>query len=490
MARIGVDRFADAVGGWTEGGGPLYARLADALRRAVDEGRLPGGTELPPERQVAEVLSVSRSTVVSAFEQLKQEEVLRARQGSGTWVRRRTRPPDEGRIELVEELEGHAIVRDLGDAPDDTIGFTAAAVDRAPEVLTALSELDEATLRRWTTGHGYLPLGLPLLRETVADRLSTTGLPTRPEQVLITTGATEAILLAARLFAEPGDPVAVESPSYPGAIDVLHAAGTRLLTVEVDPGGVRVDHLADLLGRSLPRLVYLVPDFHNPTGVVLNERRRQEVARLAAEYHVPVLEDLVQTDLWFDEPPPAPIATHDPEAPILTVGSMSKVFWGGLRIGWMRANETTIGRLGRMKAVTDFGTPVIDQLLASRLLPRTDQVSAWRRQELRERRDVLTTALERHLPDWDWHEPPGGLCLWVTLPEHRAIQLSRVAVDHGVVIVPGHTFGPGDQRHPGRIRLTFVAEPAVIEEGVRRLGAAWADVSDGARRAPQQALVV
>lgn len=490
MTEVPDDRLLEVLAGWTAGEGPLYGRLADALRRAVEDGRLAGGTELPPERRLAELLSVSRSTVVSAFERLKDDGVVAARQGSGTWVRRQVRPPDEGRIELVEQLEGHAIVRDLAGAPDGTIGFTAAAVDRAPEVLTTLTELDEATLRRWTTGHGYLPLGLPPLREAVATRLTATGLPTDPEQVLVTTGATEAILLAARLFAEPGDPVAVEAPSYPGAIDVLHAAGGRLLTVDVDHNGVRVDHLADLLGRSLPRLVYLVPDFHNPTGVVLTERRRREVARLAAEYHVPIVEDIVQTDLWFDGPTPAPIASHDPAAPILTVGSMSKVFWGGLRIGWVRANETTIARLGRMKAVTDFGTPVFDQLLAAQLIPRTDEVAAWRREELRERRDVLAAALARHLPDWSWLEPPGGLCLWVALPDDRAARLGRVATDHGVAIVPGHAFGPGDQRHPSRIRLTFVAPPAVIEEGVRRLAGAWNDLAEGASRTPQQALVV
>lgn len=490
MAEIDPDRLLEVLHDWTAGEGPLYGRLAAALRRAVEDGRLAGGTELPPERRLAELLSVSRSTVVSAFEQLKEEGVLAARQGSGTWVRRRVRPPDEGRIELVEQLEGHAIVRDLSGAPDGTIEFTAAAVDRAPEILTTVGELDQATLRRWTSGHGYLPLGLPPLREAIARRLTATGLSTEMDQVLVTTGATEAILLAARLFAEPGDPVAIEAPTYPGAIDVLHAAGGRLLTVDTDHGGVRVDHLADVLARSLPRLVYVVPDFHNPTGIVLNEARRREIARLAAEYHVPVVEDIVQTDLWFDRPTPAPIASHAPDAPVLTVGSMSKVFWGGLRIGWVRANETTIARLGRMKAVTDFGTPVLDQLLAAQLLPRTDEVAAWRREELRERRDVLTAALTRHLPDWTWTAPPGGLCLWVTLPDDRALQLSRVAVEHGVAIVPGHAFGPGDQRHPARVRLTFVAPPAVIEEGVRRLATAWGDLGEGAPRTAHQALVV
>ena len=478
------------LGPWTEGTGPLYRRLGAALGNAVDDGRIPAAAMLPPERQLADALGVSRSTVVAALEELKQAGRLEARQGSGTWVRGRRRPPDEGNRELVEQLEGHAVLRDLTGAPTQSVEFTAAAVDCAPEVVAASTSLDRADVARWSVGHGYNPQGLDVMRQAVADRLSGIGLPTTPQQVLITTGATEALLLAARLYLEPGAPAVLETPSYAGAIDVLHAVGARLLGVDVDVSGTRTDQLAEVLARSLPRLVYLVPDFHNPTGIVLSPRRRAEVARLAAEFHVPVIEDIVQRELWLDRPAPPPIASYTPDAPVLTVGSMSKVFWGGLRLGWIRGAETTIARLARMKTVTDFGTPLIAQMVAAQLLPSMDVIGERRRAELTERLDLLIAAVGEHLPDWRCPRPSGGLSVWAQLPTPRADELVRRATAYGVAVVPGSTFSVDHTRHADRIRLPFVAEPAVIAEGVRRLGQAWDSLDRRDSRAPAPALVV
>jgi DNA-binding transcriptional MocR family regulator len=488
--RISPAALAALLQGWGAEPGPLYQRLAEALLQAIRDGRLPDGAVLPPERHIAEALAISRSTVVAALESLKRSGQLQARQGSGTWVRAPRRLPDEGNRELVEELEGHAIIRDLSGAPVQPIELTAAAVDCAPAVLEASTDVDPLLLARWSRGHGYSPQGLEPLRAAVAERLTALGLPTGPEQVLITTGATQAILLAARLYLEPGAPVVMETPSYAGAIDVLHAAGARPLPIDVDASGARVDQLADHLGRILPRLVYLVPDYQNPTGAVMSQARRREVARLAAEYHVPIVEDLVQRDLWFDAPPPPPIAAADPDAPVLTLGSLSKVFWGGLRIGWARGNETTIARLARMKAVTDFGTPVLPQIVAAQLMPRFDEVAEQRRAELRERLEVLSAALARHLPSWRWARPAGGLSVWAKLPAPRADELANRALAHGMAVVPGTTFAVGEQRHADRIRLPFVADPETLEVALQRLAAAWSELEDRVAHPAVQALVV
>jgi DNA-binding transcriptional MocR family regulator len=483
---LSLPLLEDLLDNWAIGDGPLYRRMADRFRVAIESGRLGPGTMLPPERQLADTLSVSRSTVVAAFEDLKRTGHLEARQGSGTWVRGRARPADEGNRKLVEQLDEHAIVRDLSGAPAGTIEFTAAAVDCAPEVTNTLAALDPQLLERWSVGHGYSPQGHEGLREVVAQRLTSIGLPTSASEVLITGGATQALLLAARLYLEPGAPAVLETPSYAGAIDVLHAAGARLLSVDRDASGARTDQLADVVARSLPRLVYLVPDFHNPTGGVLAERRREEVAQLAGDFHVPVVEDIVQRELWFDRPPPPPIASYAPDAPILTVGSMSKVFWGGLRIGWMRGSRDVIARLARMKAVTDFGVPMFAQLLSAQLLPSIDTTAAWRRRDLAGRLDVLSEALDKHLPEWRFERPAGGLSIWAKLPSPTADELVRRAVVHGVSVVPGSTFAVDHRRHTDRIRLPFVAPPDVIEEGVRRLAEAWdgVDQTSGRRAAP------
>jgi DNA-binding transcriptional MocR family regulator len=480
----------DAISNWPAGDGPLYTRLATAIGDAIEDGRLPPGSRLPPERQLCMDLAVSRSTVASALDELERRALVHRRQGSGTYVRGIARPAADGRRELVHELDEHALLRDLSGGPEAGIELLAAAVDCAPEVRTAIADLGVHEVRRWTTGHGYVPLGLPPLREEIARHLSDRGLPTTRDQVMVTTGAVEAVLLAGRLFIEPGDPVAVEAPSYIGALDVLRSIGGRLLGVDIDEHGARTDQLAALMTRSLPRLVYLIPDFQNPTGVVLSAARREEVARMAAEFRVPVIEDLVQHDLWFDREPPPPIAAVDPGAPVLTLGSMSKVFWGGLRIGWVRADPATIERLGRIKTVTNYGTPALDQLAAGRLLPQTDTVAARRREGLAHRLARLQDAMRTQLPDWHWRPPLGGLSAWIRLPAPEAPALVRLAGRHGVALATGASFGLATGDHRDHVRLPFVAAPDTIAEGVRRLAAAWHDVVRGHARDSPSAVVV
>ncbi|CAN5917796.1 PLP-dependent aminotransferase family protein [soil metagenome] len=476
--------------GWTAGAGALYRRLASALAAAITDGRLAAGARLPAERRIGTDLAISRSTVAAALEALEQRGLVTRRQGSGTYVTSVARPAAEGRRALVQDLDEHAVVRDLSGGPEASIELLAAAVGCAPEVRAAAVGLDDGEVRRWTTGHGYVPLGLPPLREAIAEHLSDHGLPTTRDQVMVTGGAVEAVLLAARLFLEPGDPVVVEAPSYIGALDVLRSVDGRLLSVEVDDRGARTDQLAALITRSLPRMVYLIPDFHNPTGALLSGQRRHEVARLAAESRIPIVEDLVQRELWFESPPPPPIAAADPGAPVLTLGSMSKVFWGGLRIGWVRADPITIERLGRIKTVINYGTPAIDQAVSARLLPQIDAIAARRREQLAVRLAALEDALRAHLPDWRWRTPAGGLSLWLELPSATAPALVRAAARRGLAIATGASFGVAARDHHDHVRLPFVADPSTITQGVRRLAAAWDDVTRNGDPDRSRAVVV
>lgn len=476
--------------GWTAGEGSLYMRLAGALGGAIKEGRLAAGARLPAERRLGADLAISRSTVAAALDALEQQGLVTRRHGSGTYVRTVARPAAEGRRALVHELDEHALIRDLSGGPEANIELLAAAVDCAPEVHAAVGTLDEGEIRRWTTGHGYVPLGLSPLRETIAEHLSSHGLATTRDEVMVTSGAVEGVLLAARLFLEPGDPVVVEAPSYIGALDVLRSVGGRLLGVDVDDRGARTDQLAALITQSLPRMVYLIPDFQNPTGTLLSAQRRHEVARLAAASRIPVVEDVVQRELWFDAEPPPPIAAADPDAPILTLGSMSKVFWGGLRVGWVRSDPTTIERLGRIKTVTNYGTPAVDQVVSARLLPHSDVIAARRREQLAVRLASLEAALRAHLPDWRWRTPAGGLSLWLELPSPDAPALVAAAERHGLAIATGASFGIAARDHHDHVRLPFVADPSTITLGVRRLAAAWDDVTRNRDPARSRAVVV
>jgi DNA-binding transcriptional MocR family regulator len=466
--------FTPVIGDWSSGNGPMYARLARSLKAAIERGDLAAGTRLPPERALAEGLGVSRTTVVLAYGQLRRHGLLDSQQGSGTWVKRlagfparRPQREERGRSVLMD-----TVTRAAAEEPADTIGFLGACLPAADVFLDEAWEVARADLAGLVCGTGYSPQGLPALREAVAAHLGRRGLPTTPDQVLITGGAQQAIDLLTRFLVGDRDDVVVEDPTYLGAIDAFTFARARQRSLPVGPAGADVAALRQLLTPATPVLVYLVPTFHNPTGTVLPESARRQVARLAEETGVPVVEDESLADLSFETEPPPPIAAFSTRAPVFTVGSMSKLFWGGLRVGWVRGPRPLVARLTRFKVAADLGGSVVSQILAARLLPRRDEVARARRREFRSRFEHLCGLLREKLPEWSWVRPEGGLTLWVRLPAPTAEELARVALRHGVSIVPGPVHSPSGG-HPDHVRLPFVMEPSVLAEGVGRLARAW-----------------
>jgi DNA-binding transcriptional MocR family regulator len=465
-----------ALGAWSAGRGPLYRRLADALRSAVDRGDLPPGTRLPPERLLARTLSVSRSTVVAAYDLLEQVEVLDRRQGSGTRVaetNERHRPADPAPVSRA--LSRNTLFRRITDGPDGTIDFIGAYLLGGGGLLAAALEGLELELAALSLTSGYSPLGHPPLRQAVAAHLTRTGLPTVPEQVIITSGAQQAINLAAWQYLHDGDTVVVENPTYPGALDAFSAAGARLAWVPTGRHGADVDLLSEVVTRTTPRLVYLIPTFQNPVGGVMPEHRRRAVARLVEARGVALIEDnsLAALALDGDGAVPPPIAAFAPEAPILTVGSVSKLFWAGLRVGWIRAPESVVANLGRLKAVADLGGSLPGQAIATRLLGHFDAVRQERCAELARRFALMAQLLEQQLPSWSWERPRGGLCLWVRLPHGSASEFAQVALRHGVSLVAGPV-ASADHSFADYVRLPFGLEPPELEEGIHRLARAWA----------------
>jgi DNA-binding transcriptional MocR family regulator len=484
--------FGPRLSGWTAAStGPLYRRLAEAIRAAIRRGELTSGMRLPTERALAAQLSVSRSTVVAAYDLLRGEGWLESRQGSGTWVRRRASVVRFG--EDRPGFLGRSTVsfRALLEGPGDAVEFTCAALPagdlfEGPAAARALDDL--AAFARGAIGYeavGHLPL-----RQAIAEHLSRRWrLPTSAEEVVVTTGAQQAVGLAAALYARPGDIVAVEDPTYLAAIDVFTAAGVRLLPIPIGVQGLRPERLRDALVDSSARFAYVMPTFHNPTGAVVPERERREIAHVADELQVPVVEDLTVADLALDQEPPPPIGAFQAETPVLTIGSLSKVFWGGLRVGWIRAPAPVIQRLGRMKLVMDHGSSVVSQIFALRLLEDLDRIREGRRQLVGDRRSLLESLLREHLPGWSWDRPAGGLCLWVRIPSGDAISFSQVASRHGVALVAGPMTSV-DGRFGDRIRLPYVLEPEEMRDGVARLAAAWADFEPGLAERPHAVRVV
>ena len=475
-----------------DGDGPLYLQIAEGLKRAVDRGEIPLGTVLPPERALARELAVSRATVVTAYERLKGEGWLESRRGSGTWVR--APDPDSGDDDAAATSRLF-IAADPPSVPtpttpeDEIVDLSAAAVTGTPLVSAILGSLTPADIAPLTAHHGYLPVGLRELRELIAARATAEGATTTEDQVVITTGAQQAIWLVARQQLRPGDTVLVESPTFPGALDAFRAVGARLVPLPVDEHGARTDLLEDLVERFAPRLIYVTPDFHNPTGAVMPVERRRELTDLAARTRVSVLEDRALTDLRLDTAPPPPcLATIREDAPVHSVGSTAKLFWAGLRVGWARLPVDVAARAVATKTVLDLGTGLIGQLLALRLLERADEVAAERRAELVPARDHLCRLLDHHLPEWRWRRPRGGVALWAELPRGNADEFAELAARHGVAVVPGTALSvdAGSRR---AIRLVYARSHDVLTEAVHRLAAAWDAYGPTAAR-PASRLIV
>jgi DNA-binding transcriptional MocR family regulator len=460
-----LDELVARLGRWSAGRGPLYVLLAARLRRMIDDGELGPGAALPPDRALARALAVGRATVVAAYDLLGQDGKIVRRQGSGT----RVAPAVLAAVAEPPADRAEPLFLHLLEPPDAVVQLTCAAPTEMPAALTEAYR--RALAAPAATGLGYHPAGHPALRQALADRFTGRGVPTDPEQILVTTGAQQALSLLARLLLAPGDPVLVEAPTYAGALEAFREAAAVFRSVPVRaPEGLDAGAFVHALRRHRPALGYLVTTHQNPTGTVLPALARRRVAEAAAELDVPLVDDETLADLGLAGPTPPPLAAYGPA--VLTVGSLSKLVWGGLRVGWLRGPAPVVRRLARLKAVHDLGSNVLAQLAAAELLADLDPVRALRRDGLRAGHDRLRAELATRLPDWRFVRAEGGQTLWVELPRGDGVSFAQAALRHGVAVLPGGSLdvSGGSAAH---LRLPFHSPPDELADAVRRLADAW-----------------
>lgn len=478
MEPISLDRLVGLLGRWSARRGPLHELLATRLRQLIEEGSLPPDTLLPSDRALAGALSVGRNTVVAAYRTLREEGRLERRQGSGTRVTAaQLTAARSAAVESASPMFLHLL-----EPADGAIQLTCASPLRPPPELAEL--LPEVTARLAGNGAdmGYHPAGVPELRQAVADRYAQRGVPTRAEQVLITTGAQQALSLLARLLVGPGDEVLIAAPTYSGAFEPLREAGARIRSVRAEDGLDLAGYLRAVADR--PALAHVISAFHNPTGDLLPPLQRRRLVETCERHGVPLVDDEALAELDLDEAAPAPMAGGT----VINVGSLSKLVWGGLRVGWVRAPERLIARLARLRAVHDLGGPVVDQWLAAALMPRLDVVRTRRIAELRAQRDRLCAELDANLP-WMFRVPSGGQTLWAVLPYGDASAFAQHALRFGVAVLPGQSLDP--QRRSARcLRIPFHLPPDELAEAVHRMAEAWCSYDGTAAVAAVNALVV
>jgi DNA-binding transcriptional MocR family regulator len=481
-----------------EGRISITQQLVDRISAAIESGELEPGEKLPPTRELAELADVNHLTAARVYRKLAELGYVSASVGRGTFVRALTPassashgddwqvyalPPDE--VTYAEQVLADTFtLAGRDDVISLATGWPAPSTYPTDEVARIAAEVFE---EEGGDALSYLPAqGLFELREQIAGHGRSFGYAEDADEVVITSGAQQAIALSAQATLEPGDVAVIESPTFMGMMTALRGTRARVIGVPVDEDGFDVDALERLLARHEVKLVGLQTACQNPTGRNLSEERRARLAELAVERNFFVLEDRVYADMNFEGRFVRSLRELAP-AHVLYVNSLSKVVGGGLRAGWVAARGPVRERIATLKLDADFHSPTLIQHIAARWLA-TGAYERHVKQTIpfyRERRDALLDSLERHLAGEYRVDPPaGGHHLWVTLTrplDERTLYAE--AARHGVTFTPGGAV-TAERRSQTSFRLSFsLLDPAQLDEGVRRLARAIREVRRRSRHA-------
>lgn len=474
--------LARLLGVWNPGAAPAYRELADVIRLLVLDGRVPLEVALPSERALAATLGISRTTVTAAYSLLREQGFLSSGQGS----RGRTCIPQ------TSPVGGNGGGANLSGAPglavpDGVLDLAYASLPASGEVVHRAFAAALTELPALLPGFGYDALGVSPLREAIARHYSAAGVPTTAQQILVTSGAQHALNIVLRTLAGRSDKVLVEHPSYPNALDAIRAAGCRLVPVAMPaatayaradtrsgarPGtrpGWDLEAIETALLQQRPAMAYVVPDFHNPTGRLMSDAQRRRLVRAATAAGTVLVVDETLREVNLDGAESTPLAAFSPA--VVSIGSLSKSHWAGLRTGWIRAEEPLIQRFAAARTTMDLGGPVVEQLAAAHLVNALSEPLPARLATLRDNRDALLDLIAGRLPGWQCERPDGGLSVWCRLPAPISTALAVVAPDFGIRLAAGPRFGTGGA-FEHYLRVPFTLPPEQLETAVAALRAA------------------
>jgi len=515
-------------------GEPAYRQIASRLRELILSGTIPEGERLPPSRRLSKSLGVNRVTVTAAYGLLERQGLVEGHVGRGTFVRKASakspgKPAGRRRAgaDATREassgpaggLSGRSQPRDprstaahfwtsrcveepgtkwsapVLHAPKGTIFLDYALPPTDLFLVDQFRRCLNEAIRR--NGGEVLQMGptdgYPPLKEYIAAYMTDAGTPASPEEILVTNGCQQALDLVKRVFVGYEGAVVLEEPTYPGAINIFTGGNIKRLSIPMTGTGPDMAALESALAHNSVKLIYTIPNYHNPTGATMSRENRIRLLELASAYGTPIIEDDTYAELSYGGPRFPSLKSMDSEGIVLYLNSFSKVNFPGIRVGWISGPRAAIERLEAAKRTCDLHTDLLAQTGLYEFLRRglLDKHLRNVRRIYRERRDVMVAALERRLaPAFTWIKPHGGLALWAVGPRGvDSERLLRAAVARGVAFSCGKGFYSGTP-DPRTLRLCFASEPPEkIETGIRRLARALEDtMAEGKRTAAKRTL--
>lgn len=479
---------------------PIYIQIYEQIRRKILSGELVPGYRLPPERKLAESLSVNRTTVLNAYRELKAAGLVGSQVGKGTIVL--SNPEEDPHVAnaslhepVWNQIFSHyssqfnsSMVKDLLVLANrkDVISFATgiASPESGPiEVFKGIEKelIEDKNVRALL----HSPTeGFTSLREAVGGMMNQRGVYAPYEEVMLLSGSQQGIDLIARVLLDPGDIVVVEDPSFFPAIQSFKTTGARVMGVPMDEKGMRMDVLEQLLQRYRPKLIYTMPNYQNPTGIEMDFERRKRLVELAYKYKVLILEDDAYGDLCYEGNPLPLLKSMDPSGYVIYLSTFSKNVYPGLRLGWMVAHKKIIRKCAAIKQIMDLHSNSLSQWIIEKFITSGGLAAHIPRvcREYKTRRDKMYDSLSKYAPaDLIWNKPRGGYYIWCKLPEGiSAAKLIAKAAEHKVVFVPGTPFFTSDQGDQF-IRLNFTYAPIKdIGEGIKRLCGAMKELIESA----------
>ncbi|MDM5336333.1 PLP-dependent aminotransferase family protein [Fictibacillus enclensis] len=464
-----------------ESGIPLHQQIYDHIKLKIENGEWTVGTRIPTQRELASQFKVNRSTIVYALDELTADGLIESKVGKGTFVINNTwsllasaPPPDwNSYVKSGVYQPNIQTIQDINQAEANPhmirLGTGELSPDLLPHTQTKALFQQEST-SPFSMGYPE-PKGDPHLRELVSMYLKKKGIEASPSSILIVSGGLQGLQLISLGLLHRGSTIFHENPSYLNSVHVFQSAGMNLHGIPVDHQGMVSSSISRLKKMYNGALLYTTPSFHNPTGVLMSETRRNEVLNICTSEKLPIIEDDVYGDLYFEEPPPPPLKSKDSQGLVLYMGSMSKTLGPGLRIGWVVGPEPVINRLADIKMQTDYGSSSLSQYAVSQWLASGQYENYIKdiRQNLKNRRNFTLEILNAHFKDIaTWTVPTGGFFIWLKLTASPSTEkLFKKSLQEGILLNPGTVYDRSDQQH---LRLSYAyASLPQLEKGLVRV---------------------